>query len=485
MKNEIRTVLGVIALLVLLGRVFLMKNGVDRNREREQMEAEIIRHHQRQANKGKVVMGNDASTKMLNEIEKHKATKLNQDSGNTQQENALAAKIDFFEIRNELQQKFSKALNRFQQIHVDPETKLVSALTSTTLNDGSRIVGSAHRVGKIAFTKAGTYYFIPLQWKANFKENRPLTKTVILDLNYRNLNQKVVSGKINLFVDEDISGGLEPFYFEAPIVVKKLVHPRQNKDLVFVKGGSFIMGCKDHPDTDCYYTEQPAHKVTLKDFWISKYEVTNKDFLEFANAEIENIASDEWTSWFSYYHQFRHVVKIEYNNGRFSVPDTILLHPVQNISMEGAKKFIAWKANQDGINYRLPTEAEWEYAAKGGRKTKHYIFAGGNDLEEVAWYRNNSNKSSHNVGEKKPNELGLYDMTGNMAEWCADKYRNYYKKGAYNKSVHLDRNGYEYSTYAYRGGDYNDSGKYLRYTFRYGFGNGMTYHVGFRLAASK
>jgi formylglycine-generating enzyme required for sulfatase activity len=482
MKNEIRKILGIIALIVLFGRVLMMKNGVDKNKQREKMADEVRMHDQREQNKGRVVMGNEESIKMLREIEESKDSKLNQPITSNQKENIQSTKVEFFETRNELQQKFSNSLNRYQQIHVDPETKLVSALTSS-----GNIIGISHRVGKIEFTKEGTFYIIPLKWKTDFKGNGPLDKTVILDLNYKNTNNKIINGNINLFVDKDISGGLEPFYFEEILVAKKdlLVNPKENKDLVFVKGGSFIMGCQDSPKSDCYYAEQPAHKVTVEDFWISKYEVTNKEFLEFANSQIKNIVPGDWTKWFSYYNQFKDFVKIEHNDGLFSVPDEILLHPVQNVSMEGAKIFINWKSNKDGINYRLPTEAEWEYAAKGGKKSKNYIFAGGNDLDDVSWYRSNSNKSSQDVGKKKPNELGLFDMTGNMAEWCSDKYSDYYKEGEYKKSIHFDKDGYEYTTYTHRGGDYNDSGEYLRYTFRYGFGNGMTYHVGFRLAATK
>jgi sulfatase modifying factor 1 len=166
--------------------------------------------------------------------------------------------------------------------------------------------------------------------------------------------------------------------------------------MVKVMGGSYTMGCTDDKDTSCYYWEKPAHKVNLHDFSIGKYSVTQK----------------EWETIMGY-------------NPTFSkqCPEC----PVENISWDDAQKFITKLNLLSGKNYRLPTEAEWEYAAKGGSKSHGYRYAGDNDIKAVAWYHGNSGKGTQPVGKLKPNELGLYDMSGNVWQWCSDWfYGEYY-----------------------------------------------------------
>ena len=99
--------------------------------------------------------------------------------------------------------------------------------------------------------------------------------------------------------------------------------------------------------------------------------------------------------------------------------------PVELVSWNDCQDFIKKLNNLTGKNFRLPTEAEWEFAARGGRKSKSYEYSGSNNFDEVAWYTNNSNGQTHPVGTKKPNELGIYDMSGNVWEWCNDWFGNY------------------------------------------------------------
>ncbi|MBU2899087.1 formylglycine-generating enzyme family protein [Vibrio hepatarius] len=159
------------------------------------------------------------------------------------------------------------------------------------------------------------------------------------------------------------------------------------KNMVMVEGGTYIMGS----NTDlANKAEKPARKVTVNTFYISKFEVTQELF--------ESVMG----SSFSYF------------QGKNS--------PVNNLSWQQANYFID-KLNQlTGEHYRLPTEAEWEFAATGGIKSHGFAYSGSNNIGDVAWYAANSNNQAHPVGKKQPNELGLYDMTGNVGEFVIDAY---------------------------------------------------------------
>jgi formylglycine-generating enzyme required for sulfatase activity len=170
------------------------------------------------------------------------------------------------------------------------------------------------------------------------------------------------------------------------------------KNMVYIPAGGFTMGCPDVHDTSSYYWERPAHKVTVGSFYLSKFDVTQK--------------------------QWEAVV----GPNKYSLKKCADC-PVENVSWYDAQVFIN-KLNQlTGKNYRLPTEAEWEYAARGGSKSAGYKYAGGNKAGAVAWISDNSGGQTHIVGQKKPNELGLYDMSGNVWQWCSDWFNDkYYSK---------------------------------------------------------
>ena len=174
-------------------------------------------------------------------------------------------------------------------------------------------------------------------------------------------------------------------------------------DMVKVQGGTFEMGS----DSSEFDQEKPQHKITLSDFYICKYEVTQ----ELWQAVMESVptAYGGWTD------------QIGKGNK----------YPAYRISWNDCDTFIQRLNAKTGLNFRLPTEAEWEYAARGGSKSNGYTYAGSDTLENVAWCRWNSNNTPHMVMQMPANELGLYDMTGNVGEWCCDWYESdYYTKSA-------------------------------------------------------
>ena len=164
-------------------------------------------------------------------------------------------------------------------------------------------------------------------------------------------------------------------------------------ELIRVEGGTFTMGCAGEQGVDCYANETPTHEVTLSSFYIGKFEVTQK----------------EW-------------IATMVNNPSFDKGDSI---PVQDITWNEVQKYIQRLNTVTGKNYRLLTEAEWEYAARGGNQSQGYKYSGSNNIDEVAWYSENASFRAHPVGMKKANELGIFDMTGNLFEWCNDWYSIY------------------------------------------------------------
>lgn len=209
---------------------------------------------------------------------------------------------------------------------------------------------------------------------------------------------------------------------QADIQMEKISGGGGYGDLEFVKveGGTFTMGCTGN---QCYLnTELPAHQVTVSDFYIGKYEVTVGEFKVFIDStgyvtETERlgwsytIANDVWgqTSGVDWRCD---------ETGRVR-PESEYDYPVVHVTWADALRFCQWAGG------RLPTEAEWEFATRGGNLSNNYAYSGSNQLDDVAWYNSNSGQASHPVGKKLPNELGLYDMSGNVHEWCSDWFGYY------------------------------------------------------------
>lgn len=184
--------------------------------------------------------------------------------------------------------------------------------------------------------------------------------------------------------------------------------------MIWVEGGTFQMGINSgYPDG------KPAHKVTLSSFFISKYEITRGQYVKFLNAYGSRIVKESP-------YQGKLMISlcdqggVYRENGIWKSEKGYENHPMICVSWYGAWAYCKY------YGLRLPTEAEWEYAARGGVKSKGYLYSGGNSIKSIGWGRVNSGKKPHQVGQKAANELGIHDMSGNVFEWCADWYDDKY-----------------------------------------------------------
>ncbi|MDY6032772.1 MAG: SUMF1/EgtB/PvdO family nonheme iron enzyme [Alloprevotella sp.] len=171
--------------------------------------------------------------------------------------------------------------------------------------------------------------------------------------------------------------------------------------MVRVEGGTFMMGATSE-QTGAGSYEKPAHRVTLSDYYIGQTEVTQA-LWEAVMGETPTSDGPHW-------------------DPQEGLGDN---YPAYNISYDDVLSFISKLNNLTGRTFRMPTEAEWEYAARGGNKSKGYLYSGGNTLNNVGWYDDNSDDTTHLVAQKAANELGLYDMSGNVWEWCSDWWGDY------------------------------------------------------------
>ncbi len=219
-----------------------------------------------------------------------------------------------------------------------------------------------------------------------------------------------------------------------------------NFKMMYVEGGTFTMGATAEQGKDASKSEKPAHPVTL----------TNGYFI----GETE-VAQELWTA-------------VMGSNPSYIKGDNL---PVEQVSWNDVQAFIGKLNRLTGKKFRLPTEAEWEYAARGGNKSKGYKYSGSNTLGNVAWYYDNSGKRTHPVGTKQPNELGIYDMSGSVYEWCSDWY------GGYSSGAQTNPQGPSSgSSRVLRGGCWNDFSRSCRVSNRLNFDpDGRGSGSGFRL----
>lgn len=270
---------------------------------------------------------------------------------------------------------------------------------------------------------------------------------------------------------------------QLPLTINsERIFTQTGMEMVLVKNGTFNMGNTFGIKGDA--DEKPVHDVTISyDFYIGRNEVTFKDFDEYCKDMYLSEKSDK--GW-----------------GRDQ-------QPIFSVSFAEAIKFCNWLSEKENLKpaydksgnlinksgkttdnisdiegYRLPTEAEWEYAARGGHKaTQDYYYAGSYDLNEVGWYKENSNNKTHKVGSKKANELGIYDMSGNLWEWCFDYYSdNYYKKYQKYNPLNTEKNDLRVT----RGGSYIRTMENAQVSARSFYNERYSSNrIGFRIAKTK
>ena len=286
----------------------------------------------------------------------------------------------------------------------------------------------------------------PISYKFTIGKNYNIK---ITKENYKPINETI-------FITENVYK-LPVYNLEKIIILPEI-------EMVFVRGGTFNMGCTDEQGSDCADDEKPAHQVTLSDYYIGKYEVTQGFWKKImgSNPSIFKNCGDDC--------------------------------PVESVSWNDCQEFIS-KLNQlTGKRFRLPTEAEWEYAARGGSKASYQTkYAGSNALGEVAWNDDNSDVNysgglningrklgTHTVGTKKPNALGIYDMSGNVWEWCNDRYGDYSSDGVMNPK------GASTGYYrVIRGGSWYYSGDDYRVSYRNNYSPSISSYInGIRLVFS-
>ncbi|ELP56926.1 twin-arginine translocation pathway signal sequence domain protein [Microcystis aeruginosa TAIHU98] len=224
---------------------------------------------------------------------------------------------------------------------------------------------------------------------------------------------------------------------------------RVTLEMVGLPAGQFLMGSPDS-DPDAKSEEKPQHQVKVNSFAIGKYPVTQ--------AQYEAVMGN--------------------NPSRFQNNPQ---NPVEKVSWNDAQAFCQKLSQISGKTYRLPTEAEWEYACRAGTTTRYYFGDDANQLGDYAWYAGNSQQTTHPVGQKKPNAWELYDMSGNVWEWCEDNWHDSYENAPRDDSAWL-RNNNNY--HIVRGGSWDFNPYYCRSASRIRFSPGFDFnYLGFRVVS--
>ena len=248
-------------------------------------------------------------------------------------------------------------------------------------------------------------------------------------------------------VNDDFESIFSNVVFVKAIISKSFNVNGVTFKMVYVSGGTFQMGATSEQGGDANDREKPVHSVTLSDYWIGETEVTQA----------------LWQAVMGW--------NLSYFSGR--------QRPVEKVSWDDCQEFISKLNKLTGQTFRLPKEAEWEFAARGGNKAASQTkYAGSDNIDDVAWYSGNIGSSTQDVATKAPNALGLYDMSGNVWEWCQDWY------GDYSSGSQTNPTGPTSGSFrVIRGGSWNCNARYCRVSYRNEYYPPFSLNdLGFRLA---
>lgn len=227
-----------------------------------------------------------------------------------------------------------------------------------------------------------------------------------------------------------------------------------NMEMVYVEGGAFMMGATDEQKPMAQADEYPVHETILRSYYIGKFEVTQEQWEKVMGNDLQELRMKAEQGEY---------VAGEGNN-----------YPMYYVNWEDANAFCERLSEMTGKKYVLPEEAQWEYAARGGRLSKGYRYSGGDTLDYVAWCNQNGGGGTHNVGLKRANELGIFDMSGNVWEWCADQYASY--------GANVQKKDSLFGGRVVRGGAWYSDATYNRVSARYGESSQERSHnLGFRV----
>jgi formylglycine-generating enzyme required for sulfatase activity len=374
---------------------------------------------------------------------------------------------------------FWTACGEDEEVTITVKTYHVENVTST----GGRIRGQVATSQPVPFVRAGLLLTAQYKYPSITTAQVLESETSLLDfsLNLSNLS----SDSLYYFrafaqtADTVIYGTTYSFY---PMDVEH--------DLVYVEGGSFIMGATPAQLEWANANEKPAHTVQLDDYYLGKYEITNAEFARFLNSRNLGVGATSMTSsGVSAKMAFANPKGLVFDAdlSKWTYPEGYGAKPVVYVTWYGASEYCRWAGGH------LPTEAQWEYAARGGALRSDAVYSGSNDVDLVGWYRGNNNSSilelpTHVGGEKAANELGLYDMSGNVWEWCQDWYADYSSVSQENPSGPTDAAAEELDLIhkVRKGGGWADTQvSNLRVSVRAGnLPSGDAGSIGFRLAKS-
>ena len=328
---------------------------------------------------------------------------------------------------------------------------------------GYKVIGPN---GNSIFLPAAGYRFLTslydieaygIYWSSTIKDNKYRANSLYFysDNHYLYDNYRYNGRSVRPVISGDFKKTEQPEEPEGSFANETITVNGVSFTMIAVEGGTFKMGAQsssssgDNYDSDAESDESPVHSVTLSSYYIGETEVTQ---------ELWEAVTGNNPSYHSGYPQ----------------------RPVEYVSWNDCQEFIK-KLNQlTGKNFRLPTEAEWEYAARGGNKSKGYKYSGSYTIDDVAWYEDNSEARTHNVKVKNANELGIYDMSGNVLEWCQDCYgSNYYSSSPENNPTGPTWD----SNRVLRGGGLLGSARRCRVSYRYNYYPDYRYnYFGLRLA---